>query len=542
MDFLKRNSGKIALIAIIAFLALPFIYGNEEEEDFSPFAVRSGMSYQANPISKLANKIASFYGFSKPASKEIVASSGGINSIKDKVSFSKENPLGKLGKINSQKDTLLASSKNFKNFDVDSLDSNTSNTQMANSRNNFSDGVNSNSYTNASNPVKGYVTVNGQRYDVVEDAKGEKYVVTPKGHIPYRDLTRRVVSEQEFANAKKNLAGASDMEILAALQQEKSKQAYSTQANGAYQTTSTSYKNAMASNMGGTNYARVSVEDKGFDDDVLSNAYADLKNINLKIEPSSSSEGRSSYGSAALRDSYGNAAEELENVDESINITPQDIAGKVKAETQQNLAAQDKKASLQQEKEGVAVGIKEEERIRGESLSPVIIPVKITENGVYEEAANENTGMFFVPVKEGSTSPYAVWGDISSINFADGEEKFGIIIPIGIDRSDNLYTKHRDEKVQKSVQDINNYVSEIEDIAFALDKKIYIDTSTMDEFSKSILLERKSLSNYITDKYDEASVLLSGPVCTPVSFQQFVNEFKKQQTELLGGKEGHPTI
>lgn len=62
MGIFRRNAGKLALIALIVFFSLPFIYGNEEEENFSPFAVKSGLSYQANPISKLANRIASFYG------------------------------------------------------------------------------------------------------------------------------------------------------------------------------------------------------------------------------------------------------------------------------------------------------------------------------------------------------------------------------------------------------------------------------------------------------------------------------------------------
>ena len=62
MGILKRNAGKLALIALIVFFSLPFIYSNEEEGDFSPFAMKSGLSYQANPISRLANRISSFYG------------------------------------------------------------------------------------------------------------------------------------------------------------------------------------------------------------------------------------------------------------------------------------------------------------------------------------------------------------------------------------------------------------------------------------------------------------------------------------------------
>ena len=542
MDFLKRNSGKIALLAIIAFFTLPFIYGNEEEEDFSPFAVKSGMSYQANPISKLANKIASFYGFSKPA-PQMTASAKGTDSIKNKVSFSKENPFGPQAKnrAKSSDDTLVASSRNFKNFDADGLNSNSN---IYNSG-----GYSGGSYVGSSsarsdNPVKGYVQVNGQNYAVIEDAKGERYVVTPKGHIPYKELTKRVISAQEF-NTKKQLTGADDVEVLRALQQEKARQAYAGNTNRQnYQNASTSYRGATSSNMGGMNYARVSTTDKGFDTDALSDAYVNLKNVNLKIDTSSSSARSGSYSSGgALRDSFGNAAnEELEDINENITLTPQTIAGQVKAETEQNLVARNKKTSESNTKAKADVATKDQERTRGGAPSvPEIMPVKVTEDNLYEEAGNENTGMFFVPVNEGGTSPYAVWGKASNVDFADGEEKFGIIIPIGINRSNNLYTKHGDEGVQQSVQDINNYVSEIEDIAFALDKKIYIDTSTMDDFSKSLLLERRSLSNYITNKYDEASILLPGPVCTPASFQRFVEELAKQQAELEG-QERNPAI
>ena len=534
MDFLKRNSGKVALLAIIAFLTLPFIYSNEEEEDFSPFAVKSGMSYQANPISKLANKIASFYGFSKPASKDLAASSGGINSIKEKVSFNKENYFGVKDKANAKKDILVASSKNFKNFDVDFQNQDNSNSHK-NGRNNFSDGIYANSYANAgNNPVKGYVTVNGKKYDVIEDANGEKYVVTSKGHIPYKDLTRRVVSEQEFANAKKHFAGASDMEVLAALQQGKSKQVYTDHLNNQnYQAPVESYQNGNASTMGGTNYARVSVNDKGFDDDALSSAYADLKNINLKIEPSSTSgEGKFSYGNGALRDSYGKAAKELEIVDKG-NITPQTIAGQVKTETQQNLVSKNSKLKEEKPQEE----IKEEET----QSVPQIIAVREDENsGVYVEEDGSNSNISFIPV-EGKNSPYSVWGKISDYPFPN-VEKHGIIAPIRIVRGHHLSATIEDENIQQSVERINNYVNEIEDFAFKnlQDKKIYIDKSTMDIFSDE-LLRRPGLSDFITDKLDEASISLPGPICTPDSFQRFVEEIKKQQM-ILDRQEHNPAI
>ena len=73
MSFLRRTIVKLVLVALVVFIALPFIYGNEEKsaEDFSPFSVKSGLSFHDNPISKLANRVASFYGFSQPGIKTV---------------------------------------------------------------------------------------------------------------------------------------------------------------------------------------------------------------------------------------------------------------------------------------------------------------------------------------------------------------------------------------------------------------------------------------------------------------------------------------
>lgn len=73
MSFLRRTIVKLVLVALVVFIALPFIYGNEEEEkgEFSPFEVRRGLSYQENPVSRLVNKLSSFYGFSQPKMKTV---------------------------------------------------------------------------------------------------------------------------------------------------------------------------------------------------------------------------------------------------------------------------------------------------------------------------------------------------------------------------------------------------------------------------------------------------------------------------------------
>ncbi len=542
MDFLKRNSGKIALLAIIAFFTLPFIYGNEEEEDFSPFAVKSGMSYQANPISKLANKIASFYGFSKPASG-MVASSKGVDSIKEKVSennfFTKENisssaTASKTGR--SKEDVAVASSKNYKKYDLNSSDFDTSKARVYNSGNNLgyadSYGGSSTGYygNNSNSPVKGYVTVNGQNYEVIEDIKGNRYVVTPKGHIPYEEVMRRTVSEQEFAAAKKRLSNASDMEILAALQEEKAKNNSDIKTNKSnYQTGATSYRNGTLSSMGGMNYAQASTNDKGFDDNALSDAYADLKSVDLKIDASSTSQ--RGKGGSHLRDSFRvNTDNDQKNAEAKEQSSPTAVvAQQIKSRAQQSL--------------NVAKGDNYDYAPQEEVRNPASFKtVNLTKDKTYEETGND-TGMVFISIEE-ENSPYEVWGQAGKYPFKDGNERNGIITSIYLDNNGDLGYGGNENEISYHVKDINQSIENIKNIMYELDEndKVYIDTSTMDDFSKALLIEKSGLSDFITDNPEKASIKLSGPICTPDSFKQFVEELEQKQIKLLAERKSNPAI
>ena len=289
MDFLRRNAVKFAFIAIIVFFALPFIYGNEEDS-FSPFAVKSGMSYQANPISRLADRIASFYGIPMRSNQESATSP--TDTIKNKVAkhplFNKENS-GKetQGKDNVAASTFMASAKKF-NDDNKNISSTTS----ASSSSAYQAAISQN---NSNSPYKGTVNINGKDYKVIEDIKGDKYVVTSKGHVPYADVLRKTVSQKEFLSTKKLMPNASDIEILEKIRAEKVQQlASSTSANS--QNYQAGYRNGSASSMGSNNVRPDNSlkTDKGFDDNFLSNAYDDLKNINIKVEQPESSGGGSS--------------------------------------------------------------------------------------------------------------------------------------------------------------------------------------------------------------------------------------------------------
>ena len=63
--------------------------------------------------------------------------------------------------------------------------------------------------------------------------------------------------------------------------------------------------------------------------------------------------------------------------------------------------------------------------------------------------------------------------------------------------------------------------------------KVYVDASTMDDLSKALLINNISLSDYITDNPEKATIKLSGPICTPDSFKQFVEELEQKQIKLL---------
>lgn len=532
MDFLKRNSGKIALLAIIAFFTLPFIYGNEEEDDFSPFAVKSGMSYQANPISKLANKIASFYGFSKPVSdnKDIVTTAKGTNFIKEKVAdnhvFGKANSFNSKNKIrpSSKNDVLVASSRNFKNFDLGSSgvkNLNRKTYEGGNDVGSSSGSSYSGSYSSAtSSPIKGYVTLNGQNYDVIEDARGERYVVTPKGHIPYKEMMKRAVSQQEFINAKKRLSNASDMEVLQTLQQEKAKYNSDFKANRQnYQSGITSYRNGTVSNMGGMNYARVSTNDKGIDDTALTDAYADLKSV--KIDTPSASQ--RAQGGSYLRDSFrGNADNSRQNVKEESQLSPTAlVAQQVKARAHQGLTA----ANYTNNKTAP----------KGEQASSEIFSVQV-QDGYYKKVDNGKS--FFIGVTD-KDSPYGVWGEVGEKNFNDGGTQLGVIAPVSIESRREVEYFGDSDRVANSVIRINNNLETLRDIIFELgkaDQMVYIDTSTMDYLSKALLNENDNFIDYIVSDPKQASIRIEGPIFTPDSFQRFTEEFQKQ-VELLDREE-----
>ncbi len=313
MGIFRRNAGKIALVALIVFFSLPFIYGNEEENEFSPFAVKSGLSYQANPISKLANRIASFYGLPK---SNLTTTSERINM--DKGENIRGRVSGALGKQNSESKNVSDTkqnqseqilSKKLNSFETDQTIVVPSKSLYENATTATS--VTYNSYNRSSNtPAVEYVQIDGANYKVVQDITGKKYVATAKGHVPYEQVMRNTVSEREFLAAKKRLVNASDAEIVQYVLDQKKAASNAennteNKANTANTNTAGYAATGSATSMGGAAKVNNSVKtDTGFDDSILSNVYAEIKNLNAKVDkPASSSSSSSSSGNSSSRGS-----------------------------------------------------------------------------------------------------------------------------------------------------------------------------------------------------------------------------------------------
>lgn len=508
MDFLRRNSVKFAFIAIIVFFALPFIYGNEEEDGFSPFAVRSGMSYQANPISRLANRIASFYGLPFRSHQDGAISKTDV--IKGKIAkhpmFAKENG----DKANSINDTLMASAKHADDNDKISQNTNPS-VFSANS-------YQASAARNTNTPYKGTVNINGKDYKVIEDIKGEKYLVTPKGHVPYKDVLRKSFSEQEFLAAKKRMPNASDFEVLETLQQEKAKQI----SNGSsavntqnYQTNS--YRTGTAGTMGGNSSVRVSYGDKGIDHNALSDAYGNLQNINVNIDTP-----KSSSGGGYLSGGYASSG--------SKNVTPEENA---QANLTQDIA-KNARATITD-----GMNNKMPETNLAEILGTDNFPITMKEGGKIETDNNLqlNNKPFFVTGDSLAKYNKDWVVNVKSITYKDGNNETnyqveGAILP-EVDDSGELSSyylkgirnKQERQKMQDNIEKMNSSIATIRDNIESFQGTIYIDKNNMDEPSKQWLKKiKEKFEGIIVEDSQDATVSVSGPIYTPSSFQQFADK------------------
>ena len=495
MDFLRRNSVKFAFIAIIVFFALPFIYGNEEEDGFSPFAVRSGMSYQANPISRLANRIASFYGLPFRSHQEGAISKTDV--IKGKIAkhpmFAKENG----DKANSINATLMASAKHADDNDKISQNTNPS----AFSANSYQAAAARNTNT----PYKGTVNINGKDYKVIEDIKGEKYVVTPKGHIPYKDVLRKTVSEKEFLSAKKLMPNASDIEVLEKIRAEKAQQfANNPLANS--QNYQTAYKTGTANAMGGNGAMRVSYNDKGLDNNALSNAYDDLKKMNVNVEIPAGSSSTSYRGGY----SYGSNNADTKDKQSAEDLTPSGIARQARSNFQEEITAKEQE---KQTKTQNPVG-NQPAKIRSYNI----------ENQEIDNISSADRKVMVLT--ENSNRGYDVW--LGGKNYKKTENGYEITFSSNEEDDEEFIIKNKER--------INFAIKQIYSLWGSLDpnvkKNIVIKTDgKMDDLSRDAL---SKINIEDSKNIDPArAIYIDGPIYTPESFEEFLQQLK----ELVGNDE-----
>ena len=372
MGFLKRNIIKLVLIVFVVFLALPFIYSNEEEGEFSPFAIKSGLSYHTNPISKLANRIASFYGLPKSnlqTTSERLNINKGDKILGHKTVNTKQTQKSEADTVNQEQETKAASfnksaALNYnsgyeKYFDTNSKqniyleEENNTNINITNNINTTvkepraaakskarhnverdhsiygsswgsapatsATGIDYNDYiyNKPSNvPVEEYIQIDDEKFKVVQDITGKKYVATAKGHIPYDVMLRNTVSEKEFLAAKKQLVNATDSQIIQYVLEQK-------QAAFVAQNRNSNYKGGALTTVGGRAQANKSIQtDIGLNDKMVQEVYEGLRSYNAKGGNIDTSVSVSSSGGANAVINHGDtviAGVNISNMDRNIS-------------------------------------------------------------------------------------------------------------------------------------------------------------------------------------------------------------------------------
>ena len=149
----------------------------------------------------------------------------------------------------------------------------------------------------------------------------------------------------------------------------------------------------------------------------------------------------------------------------------------------------------------------------------------------------------FISVEE-ENSPYEVWGKAGKYPFKDGDERTGILTDIYPDNNGFLGYAGNESEISYHVKEINQSIENVKEMMYEFDEndKVYIDASTMDDFSKTLLLDNVNLSDYITSNPKEATIKLSGPICTPDSFKQFVEELEQKQVKLLAERKVNSAV
>ena len=199
MRVFKSNTTRIVIACFIIFMAIPFIFV-ESSDGVKGGGLSIPMESSANPLSKIIDRIGSFYGFKKRPAR---------------ASFDKKGQT--LASVKRAEKGLPAPSAGVQRAENDSLpDMPFGDVPSASSA-----AVGGPSVSAGRSPklpqVKEYIRMDGDTYEVVTDPSGRKFVAMPDGFVPYEKLMSDTVSQEEFEAARAQAPYLEDWEIFEAL-------------------------------------------------------------------------------------------------------------------------------------------------------------------------------------------------------------------------------------------------------------------------------------------------------------------------------------
>ena len=199
MRVFKSNTTRIVIACFIIFMAIPFIFV-ESSDGVKGGSLSIPMESSANPLSKIIDRIGSFYGFKKkPARASFNKKGQTLASVKR---AEKGLPAPSAGVLRAENDSLP---------DMPFGDVSSSSSSAAG-------GASVSAGRSPKLPqVKEYIRMDGDTYEVVTDPSGRKFVAMPDGFVPYEKLMADTVSQEEFDAARAQAPHLEDWEIFEAL-------------------------------------------------------------------------------------------------------------------------------------------------------------------------------------------------------------------------------------------------------------------------------------------------------------------------------------
>lgn len=199
MRVFKSNTTRIVIACFIIFMAIPFIFV-ESSDGVKGGGLSIPMESSANPLSKIIDRIGSFYGFKKkPARASFDKKGQTLASVKR---AEKGLPAPSAGVLRAENDSLP---------DMPFGDVSSSSSSAAG-------GASVSAGRSPKLPqVKEYIRMDGDTYEVVTDPSGRKFVAMPDGFVPYDKLMADTVSQEEFDAARAQAPHLEDWEIFEAL-------------------------------------------------------------------------------------------------------------------------------------------------------------------------------------------------------------------------------------------------------------------------------------------------------------------------------------